>query len=544
MFKIANKIRRLVLVYVILLVFVGVLFPSFVNAQVGVNVYDETVYHYLDKLASARLVKTYSPNQRPFSRYAVAKMVIEARNRCGDGCSGFTNDMIGGLESEFIKEIELVKNKSGGIVNFQPLYKVDLSYTATDQPEEPIPNNNLGTTSGRVQPLLDYNGGRHYDEYANFYFETIHWLELTPYFSAYLHPMFYTFSTGDNPKGGAKIQQGYLKGGYKNFELQAGRDEVRWGPGKYGGLFFTNNPRGLDMIRLTTPSTFRLPWYFSYLGQWRFTTFFSWMGTDYKPADAILSAYRIDYQPFYWWDIGFDHAVFMGGKGAKNPSVKTAVGEYIGFLFDSGNSRASSNHQIGFDMTIAIPPLKGAELYGKVLFEDTNKETELMYIHNASWLGGIYLPRVDSSGRLSIRGEFVRTGECAYRHWFYTDGFAIDGKMIGYDAGSDTYSGLLSANYIFNMDEFIDGTFRYLNRSSNTYSAVYDASGDQANITVATYGPAEHHFLFKFGGQKKLSKKINVYGELGLDYTKNKMFIQGKDALDFAVQIKFLFHGL
>lgn len=518
--------------------------PSAVNAQVGVNVYDDAIYSYLDKLASAKLIRTYSPNQGPLSRYSVAKMVMEVRNNLKDSQKSFFEQMIGELEGEFQKEITLIREDGRRITNFRPLYKVNLSWTATDQPEEPIPNNNLGTTSGRVQPLLDYNEGRHFDNYANFYFETTHWLELTPYFSAYLQPQFYTVSSSDEPEADAKIHYGYVKGGYRNFEVEVGRDQVRWGPGADGGLFFTNNPRGLDMIRLTTPSTFRLPWFLHYLGQWRFTTFFSWMGTGYNPANSILSAYRLDYQPFFWWDIGFDHAVFMGGRGAADPSIKTAIGEYIGFLFQSGNSRASSNHQIGFDMTVRIPPLKGVELYGKVLFEDTNKETELMYLHNASWLGGVYLPQVDAEGRFSLRGEFVRTGEFAYRHSFYRDGFAIDGELIGYDAGSDTYSALMNAKYMFNLREYITSDFRYLWRSSNTYSAVRDATGDQTNIAVATIGPKEQHYIFRIGGRKKLSQKIDVCGDLGLDYTRNKMFSRGRDALDFSTQIKIVLQDL
>jgi hypothetical protein len=514
------------------------------KAQIGVNVYDEVVYNYLDKLVSSRLVKTYSPNQRPLSRYAVAKMVIEARGVTSYDDSEYIEQIIVELEEEFQKEIDAIKEKKKGLIDFRPINKFRATWTATDQPEEPMPNNGLGTALAGVQPLLAYKEGRHFNKYANFRFDTEHWLELTPYFSAYINPELYTESATDENRAGAEVHRGYLKGGYRNFEVQVGRDEVRWGPGAYGSLLFSSNPRGLDMIRATTPSTFRLPWVFRHLGQWRFTTLFSWMGTSYQRKNAILSAYRVDYQPFYWWDIGFDHAVFMGGAGAKDPNITTAIGEYVGFIFDSGNSRASSNHVMGFDMSFSIPPLRGLQLYGKVLFEDTNDENVLMFKHNASWLGGIYLPRADSEGKLSMRIELARTGEYAYRHGFYSSGFSIGGKFLGYDAGSDTYSGLFQADYIFNLDEFIRSSFRYLKRSSNTYSAVFNAAGNQTNLVVNTAGTKEYHYLFKVGGQKRLSRRINMFGEVGLDYTQNKFFVQGRNDWDFAIQVGFNFEHL
>lgn len=535
-----NKIRTLVICVFALIIF----FPSLLSAQIGVNVYDETVYKYLDKLVSRKLVKTYNPYQRPLSRYAVAKMVIEARGRLNSEGDGFTSQILEELEEEFQKEISAIEEKNDGLVDFRPINKANLSWTATDQPEEPMPPNGLGPTSGTVQPLLAYKEGRHYNKYANFYFETEHWLEWTPYFSAYINPQFYYDSKAGDPDGGAKVHYGYLKAGYKNFEFQVGRDQIRWGSGEYGNLLFTNNARGLDMIRLTTPSTFRLPWVFKHLGQWRFTTFFSWLGTSYQLPNSILTGYRVDYMPLYWLDIGFDHVVSMGGKGAKDPNVKDAIGEYIGFIFDSGNSRATSNHQMGLDLSVKIPPLMGAEIYGKVLFEDTNKENSLMFKHNASYQGGLYFPRLDPAGRLSLRAEFVRTGEYAYRHSIYTSGYAVSDKFMGYDAGSDTYSGLLKADYIFNIDEFVNANFRYLKRSSNTYRGIYDPSGDQTGLAVNVAGTKEYHYMFKVGGQKKLSPRINLYGEVGIDYTRNKMFTLGKNDLDFSTQLMLIFHHL
>ena len=514
---------------------------SFAIQQVDVNVYDDVVYSYLAKLASRKLIKTYSPNQRPLSRFTVARLVVEARGRLIEAPDEGVEPIMRELENEFSADIALIDGNKGRSLEFRPIDTAGFSWTATNQQEEAMPSG-LGTTSGTVQPLLDYKDGQRYEKYSNFYFDTSHRLSATPYFSFYVQPLFYLRS-GDIENGGITLYRGYVKTGYKNFELQVGRDALIWGPGEYS-LLFSNNAHAQDMIRLTTPSTFRLPWVLKHLGQWRFTAFFSLLSGDYQPKNTILSGYRVDYQPAYWLDLGFDHAVMMGGEGAVNPSVTTAIGEFIGFLFNSGNSRASSNHLMGADATFHIPPLLGMEVYGKVLLEDTQQEYGFMLINDANWLGGIYFPRLDKKNRLSLRGEFIYTGQFSYRHGFYRDGFALDDKFMGYDAGSDTYSAYITSTYQFNLNEFIRANARYLYRSSDQYGLTFDSNGNNNGIYVSQKGITEHHFLFKLAGQKKITKVMNIYGEAGIDAVKNDGFRSGNNDVDFSTQVKLVFHDL
>lgn len=521
--------RRLILILIIVII------PSVTFARVDVNVYDETVYLYLDKLAADGLLKTYMPNQRPLSRYAVARLILEAKEKTNG--KNAPDTLFVELESEFSDELDDLNSY------FVPIDEASLSYTATNQQESPMPANGLGTTNGRVQPLLSYKRGDHFDKYANFYFSTSHWFRASPYFAVFVQPKFYSTS-GDDLSGGIGLYRGYLKTGYRNFEFLVGRDDLRWGPGE-NSLFFSDNARGLDMIKLSTPYSFRLPWFLKYLGQFRATAFFAWMeGRDYQPANAILSGYRVDYNPFTWWNIGFDHAVFMGGAGAKDPTAVTAIGEFIGFLFDSGNSRASSNHQMGMDATFQIPPLMGMQVYGKLLLEDTQAEYKFMLGNDASWLGGVYFPKLNGLEKLSLRGEFIYTGQFAYRHGFYSDGFTLDGKFIGYDSGSDTYSGVLISKYQFDMNEFIRSDIRYLQRSSDHYTTINNASGNNTGIAIDINGPEERHYIIKLAGQKRLSKIINLYGEVGFDRVQNVGFVNGASANDFSLQLKFIFHDL
>jgi len=284
--------------------------------------------------------------------------------------------------------------------------------------------------------------------------------------------------------------------------------------------------------------------FLKYAGYFRGTAFVSWLGDSYHPADTTLSGYRLDYSPFKWIDIGFDHAVFMGGDGAIQPSPSQAIKYFIGFLGTAGQDTGWTNHLIGCDATFRIQRAMGAELYGKILFEDTRRERAYMMKSDVSYLGGVYLPKMNGLERLSIRLEGIYTGQYSYRHGQYIDGFALNNKFIGYDAGPDTYSGLLTSKYQFNRDEFVKIDFRYLRRSGDHYLGVNDSTGKNIGIVRDIDRPEEKHAIIKFGGQKKLTRHADLYVEAGYDREHNVDFVNGRSANDFSLQARMTFHSL
>jgi hypothetical protein len=515
-----------------LLVSIFLLITSFSFAGMDVNVYDDVVYLYLDKLYAAGLLKAYLPNQRPLARNLIAALVSEARKNVGDA-AGSVEPIIRELEQEFADSLEV------GNFKWRPLDSVSLSFTATNQEESQAPENGMGATTGRVQPLLSYKNGDRFEKYASGYFSTVHTVKASPFFAAYLQPKFYV-RQGDADNGGIGLYRGYAKTGYKNFEVQIGRDDIKWGPGE-NGIFFSGNARSLDMVKVSTPGAFRFPGFLKYAGHFRGTAFFSWLGDGSQPKGATLSGYRLDYSPFKWMDIGFDHAVFMGGEGAVQPSPSQAIKCFIGFLGTSGYDPATTNHLIGVDATFRIQKAMGVELYGKMLFEDTQKERAYMLKNDVSYLGGIYLPKITGLVRLSLRLEANYSGPFLYKHYFYIDGFAINRKFIGYDAGSDTYSGLLTSKYQFNLDEFIKVDFRYLRRSADHYIGVNSSIGDNIGVARDIDRPEERHAIIKFSGQKKLSKHTDFYVEAGYDRKHNAEFVNGRTANDFSLQARVSF---
>ena len=93
------------IVRVRLLIAILLRISSFAFAGVDVNVYDDVVYLYLDKLYAAGLLKVYLPNQRPLARNVIASLVLEARKNVG-AADGSMELIIHELEQDFADTLE------------------------------------------------------------------------------------------------------------------------------------------------------------------------------------------------------------------------------------------------------------------------------------------------------------------------------------------------------------------------------------------------------------------------------------------------------
>ena len=515
-------------------------FSVYVFAGADVHVYDETVYLYLDKLQAAGLLRTYMPDQRPLAREVIVKLIAEARRNIikPDGWYHELEFVIYRLEQEFPSQPEAM---SAARFEFTPLDSASLSFTVTNQSGSITPSNELGFTAGYTQPLLSRSGGEHYDKYANAYFSTVHKVKASPYVAAYVQPKFYARQSDDN--GGIGLYRGYARARFGDLDVTVGRDDLRWGPGE-NSLLFNGNARALDMIKVSTPEAFRLPGVFKHAGYFRGTAFVSWLRDDFHPTETKLTGWRLDYSPVRWANIGFDHVVFMGGEGSVSPSAAQALKYFIGFLGQSGHDTADTNHLIGPDFTVHVPQAMGMEVYGKLMFEDTQAERRYMLESDTAYLGGIYFPAVHRLKRLSLRTEFHYTGQYPYTHWFYVDGFSLDNHYLGYDAGPDTYSGAVTARWQFNFEEFIKLDMRYLRRSNDHYYWIMNEAGDN-NIGIARglNLPEETHFIIRAGGQKKISPDVALSMEAGYDRRRNADFTEGNSANEFFLRIRMLFRG-
>jgi hypothetical protein len=510
---------------------------------------DDPVYRDIDKLVAAGLVKDAIYGQRPWSRREIARMVSEAMgHRTGTPLTPDdqklslrlrTNDILDRLRKRFREELVDLGTVEGDFRTFtlHPLESARFDVTALDSPFRRVPTSNgLGRIDADINPFVAYRGGRHYVDGETLGLETVHSAQLTRYVSLLAHPRFETLipATGSNDAN-LIVQELYAAFAYRDFRLQAGRDELVWGQGEFGGLIFSNNARPMDMLRLGSQSPFFLPWIFRYLGPNSMQVFFADLGPERDYPHSILSGYKWSIRPVSFLELGLQHTVMMGGDGANDPSFWEAIGEFTGILSavtKNNRSGAFTDRLFSLETRITLPFLRNSILYGEIGFDDTNSETNVLFEDDAMYYGGIYIPRLTNDGSVDLRLEYKHVSAVSYRHGVYGSGFILNRRIIGDELGPDAdgVSAKIRADLASNV--LLNSEIAYERRDSDDFATI-DNAGGITDIFKVRDGPAEHRLRFQNAVAWDMTPKLRTEFEFGYEHVFGFGFAPGNDVDNF-----------
>jgi hypothetical protein len=256
----------------------------------------------------------------------------------------------------------------------------------------------------------------------------------------------------------AYLREGSLKLTYWNIALEFGRGAQWWGPGYHGSLLLTDHAFPLDMIKLGSDESFRLPWVFSKLGDWKINTFLARLEGQQTFSHEKIFGLRISYLPFSWLELGLTRLTQFGGQGSGTSFPRTLVDCYKSAPNQTG--AVDCNEQAMLDGRVAIPHMPylvpfpaGMQLYGELGSED--KWSKFPIPSRAAYLVGIYIPQVFSGDTTDLRLEVADTdiarrqsGQVAvwYNNSFYTNGVRQHGFPLGHHMGTDAIDAYLRAS--------------------------------------------------------------------------------------------------
>ncbi len=449
-------------------------YPVFLFAQVSVNVSTlDPVYRDIDKLVAHGLVTKIIVGQKPYSRKEIARITAQAlknttrlEDRVNDPSLEEKEKQSIQSRLEYIHEIlkRLKKDYEEELVQLGALEgenykyswhlaeKANFNLTGSNSSPRLVSYNSWGGINAVVNPLLQYQQGRRLIEGTNLSLQTSHWLRLTDYFAFYFQPRFQmAMALGDGQvnDNNVYVMNLYGKLNIKNFEIQAGRDNLFWGQGLNSGLLLSNNPRGLDIVKISNDSPFIMPWIFKYLGPTKLSYFFSNLGPDQNFPYPYLLGYKFSIEPVSFFELGFGMLVEYGGQGAPSSSLSDRVLEAVPFGATIHTASISNSNKLGgIDFRFRIPPARNLELYGEFIYDDPAKFSNFDPINSrdSSILGGIYLGRFTNSGKVDLRAEYHRTGRISYRHTQWISGITLNQFLLGDNLGPGSQGFYLTSN--------------------------------------------------------------------------------------------------
>ncbi len=491
------------------------------NVPVG-----DHVYRDIDQLAAAGFIKDAIYGQRPWSRNEIARLIAQARSRF-DTSGGISSDklhiataimaeyLIERLEEEFRDELGTQNS-----VRFRWLEEASLETAYLDSPYRRVPESNgFSYVKAAVNPLISYREGRHYADGGTFAVESVHRAAISKYFSIYARPRLEGLVADEgSSKADVRAQLLYGKFTLDNLEFEAGRDSLVWGPGEHGGVFASNNARNLDMVKVSNDSPFKLPWVLKYFGPSKFTVFVADLGASYVLSNAYLYGSAASFKPFPFLEVGFEHQVTVGGKGAPDFSFADLIAEF--FLFRRGETHEVNvaDHRSGFNARVNIPKLHNAVVYGEGIFEDFGKESFWpQFTQQMGFLSGVYFPLLTNDGSDDLRIEYEHIPAAYGRHTMWTSGLTQDDVLRGSELGPDGHGVHVTWGHQFPSGTQWESAVHYENRDSNLYTVTQSSAGGPDQVVLAEDRPSESRFRMTASLEWMTNTRIAVRPEFGYE---------------------------
>ncbi len=249
------------------------------------------------------------------------------------------------------------------------------------------------------------------------------------------------FDRDDDWVVAGELRRGYLTAAVGNFFAEVGRDDFRWGPGRFGNLLLTDNAGPLDSARLGNREPFALPGPLVWLGRWRINAMAAMLEEDREYPHAYLAGLRAGTLLFGLLEINAARTVQFLGEG--RPALD---GEDIGNIVIGRREHeyaASDTNQLAqFDVRLSLGKWRGCwdawlPLRDLEFWWEMGADSIMGVVpSNVALLTGAAL----DFGPVDFTYEYVNTQAHSpwYEHYIYTDGYTYNEEIIGHEVGCCT----------------------------------------------------------------------------------------------------------
>lgn len=392
--------------------------PDKLSSNISLGSY---VYGYLEKLSGLGYLPEVLPGTKPYTRLQAARWLRKIDRSNLDTAPAYVRSMLHNLDKEFAAELDTLQNTAPPA----SFALREISAGATYYDGDTLPNRHTAST---YQPLNINNNGYRYNPGTN---GTLRLQLAGKLGSRALASLTPRLDLRNGEDADADLEAAYIKTAWGNWELQAGKDPLWWGPGLRGTRALTNNAPPVAGVKISTIEPLRARGLFKPLGKVGVTSFYGKMDEDRTDIqNPGFFGLRTDIQPGKNITIGTSLTAIVGGDGRG-----LSWSDFWHFLTGENATDPAKdkwNSIAGLDFRWRLPNTHGIQLYGELYGEDQAKALGFLPTPSKnSELVGIYIPRLSPSGDWDAAFEYAHTGTWAYSHWVYTDGYVNAGNIIG-----------------------------------------------------------------------------------------------------------------
>jgi len=449
---------------------------------------DSWIYPAVERLAALGIIRSAFLGIRPWTRTAVAQMLIDADVRIGDPSllSPQETSLFATLRSEFSQELSL---EDGGV---NESIRVESLYTRID----PIAGTPLNDSYHFGQTIIN-DFGRPYQQGFNmvsgftsraetgpFSFFVRGEYQYAPSAGAYSASVRNVIAQADSnpvqpPVPIQTANQFRLLDAYSSLtlwgnEVSVGKESLWWGPGEGGAMIFSNNAEPIYMLRINRTLPLHIPLISKLLGPIRHDHFFGKLSGHHFPPDPFMYGDKISFQPTKNLELGFSRTTVFAGQG-KTPLTFGTFWKSYTSVNDvgpgiKGTPRDPGARHGAFDFSYKLPFVRNwLTLYSDSIAHD--EPNPISAPRRAAIVPGIYLSHFPGLNKLDLRVESgytdipnrpptVAVGRFLYWEGVYHDVYTNKSNLIGSWIGRGGKGTQVWSNYWLNAYSSIQVSYR------------------------------------------------------------------------------------
>ena len=453
---------------------------------------DSWIYPELLRLYSLGFIDTLYLGQRPYTRTSVAHMLDASASDIYNSDSDEAKDIYSALSRELATDLEVPVDQHLGHSEIESVYTRALGITGRPlrdswhvgqsivndygRPYAEGFNNITGvsarTTIGRYSGYLR-GEFQHAPQLEGYSLAVANRLRdndpagFDPNFTPTL-PFGKTLRSVDT----FRIQEAYVAVNLASHEISCGKHDDWWGPGRGGGMAYSNNAEDIYAVRINRVEPLYIPLISKVLGPVRYDFLYGSLQGHSTPRHDYTHSEGFTFKPTRDFEFGFERTIVFGGQGHEPVTWDTFLRGFFS-VNDTTQQQKESRKDPGarfssFNFSWRLPYLRD----WVTLYTDSTTHDDVTPVsapRRAGFRPGVYISHFPGAPKLALRVEGAETdpdtgrstgGSLLYWEVIQRQAYTNKGFTFGDWIGRESKGGQAWLTYHLSGNEWVELQYR------------------------------------------------------------------------------------
>jgi hypothetical protein len=392
---------------------------------------DSWMYPEIMRLYSLGFVDTIFLGMRPYTRTSVAHMLDASAGTIYNSDSDEAKEIYSALSRELAPDLEIPIDAHRGHSEIESVYTRMLGITGQPLRDpyhvgqtivndygRPYAEGFNNITGASVRTTLGRYSGYFRGEYQHAPTLWGYTPTVANFFST-LDEVPFTYYNPTIPYGETlhsvdtfRIQEAYLAANFASHEISIGKSDEWFGPGRGGGMGYSNNAENIYSIRINRVEPAHIPFVSRFLGPVRYDFLYGSLQGHTAPRNDYMHSEGFSFKPTTNFEFGFERTIVFGGKGHEPVTWHTFLKGFFDINDTTFNEKTGRDDPgarfSAFNFSYRLPFVRNWLTF----YSDSEAHDDVTPIsapRRAALRPGLYLSHFPGAPKLSLRAEAVST---------------------------------------------------------------------------------------------------------------------------------------